>query len=122
MASWLGFGAFTAMAPVQSLVRELRSCKLCSAAKLKKRLLTRGEGKKRPHSDPQEGCTLPSVLLARMPEPHLEPQMESHVIKGLGTWGSQGHQPSPGAQVEGDRVTFCPSGSPAPWGPPPPWS
>ena len=84
----------------------------------KERLLTRGEGKKRPHSDPQEGCTPPSVWLARMAEPHLEPQTESHVIKGLGTWGSQDHQPSPGAQVEGDRVTFCPLGSPAPWGPP----
>ena len=30
---WLGLGTFTAMAQVQSLVRELRSCKLCIVAK-----------------------------------------------------------------------------------------
>ena len=30
---WLGLGTFTAGAQVQSLVRELRSCKLCGVAK-----------------------------------------------------------------------------------------
>ena len=33
---WLGLGAFTAVAQVQSPVRELRSCKLCVAAKQNK--------------------------------------------------------------------------------------
>ena len=33
---WLGFGAFTALAWVQSLVRELRSHKLSSMTKKKK--------------------------------------------------------------------------------------
>ena len=37
MVQWLGLGAFTAMAQVQSLVRELRSCKLHSVAKKKKK-------------------------------------------------------------------------------------
>ena len=63
------------------------------------RLLTRGEGKKGPHSHPQEGRTPPSIWLARIPEPHLEPQRESHVIKGLGTWGV----PGPPAQPQGPR-------------------
>ena len=36
VVQWLGFGAFTAVARVQSLVRELRSCKQHSAAKKKK--------------------------------------------------------------------------------------
>ena len=31
-AQWLALGAFTAMAWIQSLVRELRSCKLCTVA------------------------------------------------------------------------------------------
>ena len=34
---WLGLSAFTAVAQVQSLVRELRSCKLCGVAKKKKK-------------------------------------------------------------------------------------
>ena len=34
---WLGLSAFTAMTQVQSLVRERRFCKLCSAATKKKR-------------------------------------------------------------------------------------
>ena len=34
---WLGFGAFTAKAWVQSPVRELRSCKPCDTAQLKKK-------------------------------------------------------------------------------------
>ena len=33
---WLGLGAFTARARVQSLLGELRSCKSCSVAKIKK--------------------------------------------------------------------------------------
>ena len=37
MVQWLGLGAFTAVAWVQSLVGELRSYKLCSAAKKKKK-------------------------------------------------------------------------------------
>ena len=36
MVQWLGLGAFTAGTRVQSLVGELRSHKLCSAAKKKK--------------------------------------------------------------------------------------
>ena len=36
---WLGLSAFTAQAWVQSLVRELRSCRLHSTAKTKKRNL-----------------------------------------------------------------------------------
>ena len=32
---WLGLGAFTASAPVQSLVREIRSCKPRGVAKKK---------------------------------------------------------------------------------------
>ena len=35
----LGFWAFTAMAQVQTLVRELRSCKLHSTVKKKERVL-----------------------------------------------------------------------------------
>ena len=34
---WLGLGAFTAGTQVQSLVRELRSCKMCSVAKKEKK-------------------------------------------------------------------------------------
>ena len=34
---WLGVSAFTAMIWVQSLVAELRFCKLCSMAKKKKK-------------------------------------------------------------------------------------
>ena len=34
---WLGLGAFTAVAQVQSLVRELRSCKPPNAAKKKQK-------------------------------------------------------------------------------------
>ena len=34
---WLGIGAFTAVVWVQTLVRELRSCKLCGVAKKKKK-------------------------------------------------------------------------------------
>ena len=34
---WLGLGAFTAKTQVQSLVRELRSHKLCSQKKKKKK-------------------------------------------------------------------------------------
>ena len=37
MAQWLGFRAFTDMAQVQSLLGELRSSKLCSVAKKKKK-------------------------------------------------------------------------------------
>ena len=33
VVQWLGLSAFTAMARVQSLVRELRSCKLLGVAK-----------------------------------------------------------------------------------------
>ena len=36
MALWLGLSAFTARAWVQSLVRKLRSLKLCSVAKKEK--------------------------------------------------------------------------------------
>ena len=36
VVQWLGLGAFTVMAQVQSLVRELRSCKLCGGAKKQK--------------------------------------------------------------------------------------
>ena len=32
---WLGFSTFTSMVWVQSLVRELRSCKLCGVPKFK---------------------------------------------------------------------------------------
>ena len=39
MAQWLGLGAVTAVAWVQSLVRELRSCKPCGVARKKKELL-----------------------------------------------------------------------------------
>ena len=34
---WFGLGAFSALDEVQSLVRELRSCKLCSETKKKKK-------------------------------------------------------------------------------------
>ena len=37
MVQWLGLGAFTAVAQVQSLVGELRSHKPCGAAKKKKK-------------------------------------------------------------------------------------
>ena len=37
MVQWLGLGAFTAVAQVQSLVGELRSCKPCGATKKKKK-------------------------------------------------------------------------------------
>ena len=36
MVQWLGLSTFTARAPVQPLVRELRSCELHDAAKKKK--------------------------------------------------------------------------------------
>ena len=39
MVQWLGLGAFTVVARVQSLVGELRSCNPCSAAEKKKILL-----------------------------------------------------------------------------------
>ena len=37
VVQWLGLGTFTARAQVRSLVRELKSCKPCSAAKKKKK-------------------------------------------------------------------------------------
>ena len=37
MVRWLGLGAFTAVAQVQSLVRELRSCKLLRVVKTNKK-------------------------------------------------------------------------------------
>ena len=37
VAYWLEFGTFTAVARVQSLVGELRSCKLRDVAKIKKK-------------------------------------------------------------------------------------
>ena len=40
MAEWLGFQAFTARAQVQSLVGELRFCKLYSTAEKKKKKKT----------------------------------------------------------------------------------
>ena len=43
---WLGLGAFSALDEVQSLVRELRSCKLCNETKKKKKeKLTKGINK-----------------------------------------------------------------------------
>ena len=37
VAQWLGLGTFTVVATVQSLIRELRSHKLCGVAKKKKK-------------------------------------------------------------------------------------
>ena len=42
VVQWLGFGTFTAVARVQSLVRELRPRKPCSTAKKKEKRKKRG--------------------------------------------------------------------------------
>ena len=90
MVQWLGLGAFTARAQVQSLIGELKSYKLRGTAEKKMLPSSNGEQVVRDVHRPQ--------LSAHLAEPR--PLMSMHLCLGtcLGKMGVVGHHTTPLAE------------------------